>query len=267
MLTCPKALWTGEGGGAWPPVHLSLENSWLPSCCCSSASGLTFFGSLWCVELPFFVDLGPSVCSLSKVYLKQIYIKHSYLNFVHSVHVSILHLVDSVCFLMDIAAFFSFFCDSFVWAFSFLLPSDLLGRIDHSFAMAPDEACVDSDICSRMGWSLKTSVGLPGTWIFLLTTLVWNSSNLCEIFCCAPGWDNWRGQGKTSQSKCMWAGTWATVWGWETQEPDATEAGERGGPEAGGYDLWASLASGWGAMTCGWVSFPENSGGRVLCRK
>lgn len=70
VLTCPKALWIGEGGGAWSPVKLSLENSWLPSCCCCSAHGTAFLGSLWCEEL-LFVKPGPPACSLSTVYLQK----------------------------------------------------------------------------------------------------------------------------------------------------------------------------------------------------
>lgn len=65
--TCPKALWTGEGGGAWSPVQLSLGN-WLPCRWCCSAPGMAVLENLWCEELQF-VELRPPGCSLSTVYL------------------------------------------------------------------------------------------------------------------------------------------------------------------------------------------------------
>lgn len=265
VLTFPKALWIGEGGGAWSLVQLSLENSWLPSCCCCSAHCMTFLGSLWCEEL-LFVAPGPPACSLSTVCLqKNIYIKHSGLTFVHFVHVSILDLVDFFCFLKDVAVFFSFFSDSFVCAFSFLLLSDVLWWLGPSPSIAPDEAGGGDGICGRMGLSVSVFIEFPGAWVFLWTALVWDSSLLCEMFCCVLVWDDWMGQGKTSQSKCMWAGTWAIVWGWETDEPETTKAGEGGGPEAEGHDLLASLVSGWRAGMCGCVALCESSGGWVIC--
>ncbi len=70
VLTCPKALWTGEGGGAWSPVHIPLELSRLLFCSCGSAKGMTFLGTLRCGELLSVVP-ETSPCSLSTVYLQK----------------------------------------------------------------------------------------------------------------------------------------------------------------------------------------------------
>lgn len=166
------------------------------------------------------------------------------------------YLVDFFCFLKDFAGVFSFFSNSLLWAFSLLFLSDILQWLGPCPSIAPDEAGGGDGMCSRIGSSVK---------VFFRATLVWDSSALCKMFCCMLAWDDRIGQGKTSQSKCMWAGTWAKVWGWETEEPETTKVGKGGGPEAGGHDLWDSLVSGWAAVMCGCVAFCENSGGCWCC--
>lgn len=65
------------------------------------------------------------------------------------------------------------------------------------------------------------------------------------------------GQGEVSQSKCMRAGTWAMACSCGIEDPETTKAGKGVGPEAGGYDGWASVD--WGAVICGCVAFWGNS--------
>lgn len=163
---------------------------------------------------------------------------------------------------MDITVVLS---DSFVRTFLFLFLSDLLWWLGPAPSIASAEAGGGDGICSRMGPSGKVFIEFPGTWVFLWLTLPWDSLIFCEMFCCPLPWDDWRGQGKTSQSKCMWAGTWAMACGCETEDPETTKAGKGGGPEAGGHDAWASVVSDWGATMCGCVAFCENSGGWALC--
>lgn len=179
---------------------------------------------------------------------RKMYIKHSDFKFVHCVHVLVLYLDNFLCFLMATTVFFSFFSKSFVWAFSFLFLSVLLWWLGHSPCIAPDEEGGEDGIGLRMGSPTEVSFDFTEFWVFLGTTLTGDSSNLSEILCCSLAWDDWMGQGKTSQSKCMWAGTWAIEWGWETEESEAAKAGMDGGLEAGGQGPWASLVSGWEAV-------------------
>lgn len=191
------------------------------------------------------------------------YIKHSDLNLdLHCWNVLIVYLDNFFCFLMATAVFFSFLSKSFVWAFSFLFLSVILWGLGiHSPCTAADEAGGGDGLCLWMCSSTEVSFDFPEFWVFFGATLVGDSSDLCEMLCCLPAWDDWMGHGKTSQSKCMWAGTWAIAWGWETEEQEAAKAGKEGGPEAGGQSPWVSLVIGWGAVMCEC----EGSGDLWLC--
>lgn len=162
------------------------------------------------------------------------------------------YLASFFCFLIDFAAFFSFFSKFFVWASSFWSLSVLL--------LWPGGAGFGNGMCLRAGSSVKASFEFPGTWVFLGRTLVEDSSCLCEMLGSGPAWGGWMGQGKTSQSKCMCAGTWARDWCWETEEP-----GTVCGLEAGGQALWASLVSGWEEVMCEWEALRKGSGGWITC--
>lgn len=157
-------------------------------------------------------------------------------------------LVDRAVFFPDPKFFFLFFSGTIWWLWTSASP-------------LPIVACSEEFICSSVVISETTS----GTSVFLWTTLVWGWSNLFEMLCSSLAWDDWMGQGRTSQSKCMWAGTWARAWVWDTEEPEATTVRKGGLLGDGSNSLWDSLASGWGVMSFRWTSCCENCGGCERC--
>lgn len=213
------------------------------------------------VSIGLFVIHRVSVKNITRIQF--IYIWEITTNRLYIVRVKLYsHLVDFFCFLEDAPVFFSVFSNSFVWALSFLFLSCFLWWPGHSPLTAPEDTDGKEDTSSRAG----SSVVLPGTLVFLQTTLAWNSSGVVrEMGCCALARVGWTGQGKTSQRKCMCAGTWAIVWGWETEESETTTVWKGGGLEAGGHGPWDSLFSGREEVMSGWVAFCENSGGWELC--
>lgn len=220
-----------------------------------------FFGNSWLWRTSVCRASGSSMFPIHSIFANYCILSNQYLIYI-TFRIFRSYLVDFFCFLIDGAAFSSFFSDSLVWAFSLLLLSDLLWWLSPTLSIIPDEAGVGHGICAWEGLSVMVVIMFAGTWIFLQATLV--PSILFKVLCFMVAWDDWIGQGKTSQSKCMWAGTCAIVWGWETEEPETSKAGKGGGPEAGGEDLWASLVSSCGAVMCRCVSFCETSGGWIL---
>lgn len=142
------------------------------------------------------------------------------------IHDSVHHLGDFLCCLLEGAVFFP---DS---KFFLLFFSGTFWWLCTSASPVPIVACSEEIIRSSLVISDKPS----GTLVFLWTTLVWGWSNLFETFCSSLAWDDWMGQGRTSQSKCMWAGTWARAWVWDAEEPEAT-ASRKGGLGHGSKSL------------------------------
>lgn len=150
---------------------------------------------------------------------------------------SIFQYLDFFCFLVVITLSVSFF-----ETFSFFFLSGLWGWLVAPPLFASEE--VDFERGSWTGSSGRLFSGALGVQRDMQMS--------CEIICFLPVWDDWMGQGNTSQRKCMWEGTPATCWGWETTDPDKTKAGGGDGPEAWEQDAWGSD---WEAVRLGCVEY------------
>lgn len=158
--------------------------------------------------------------------------------------------------------FFCFLLVSFVPALSSLLLSCLLWRLSSSFSIASDEAGCEYGICFWIVSLENVFCELSETWPLTWPTSMWDLSIFWEMPCWLPTLEDWMEQGKTSQRKCMWAGTWAMACGWETEDPETTKAGNIGGPEAGGHNAGASA---WWASMHGYVDVCGNSVWLLCC--
>lgn len=158
-----------------------------------------------------------------------------------------------VAFFGFLLLFFSCPWEPFLWVFTFKLFPDIVFWRSRSFSAASDDARVGER--SKIDSWVKILAVSTGEWGFLTTILEWISCILCEAFSCVLAWDNWMEQGRTSQRKCMWAGTWAKGWCGDTEESETTKAEEEEGP--GWDDPGPPLRR---AETCGQESLCENSG-------
>lgn len=175
----------------------------------------------------------------------------------------IFHLTAFLCCLEGRAVFWS---DSFVTSFFFLFLWSIFCWLQPSPFMFPVDACREAGKRSLTGQSLLVLNKLSETWVSLWTALVWASGSFCEMLCSSLARVGWLGQGRTSQSKCIWGGIWERVWVWDIPEEEGTPAvRKRGGLGAGAPRLWASVVSAWEEVMCGWASLSEKRGGWELC--
>lgn len=147
--------------------------------------------------------------------------------------------LDFFCFLVAITL-----SEFFVRTFSFFFLSGLLWWLVPPLSSASEQVGCEGGPGSQMGSSGRLFSGtLVLTWDLLMSGV---------IICCLLAWDDWMGQGNTSQRKCMWAGKLATGRGWESKDPDATRAGNGDGPGTWKHDAYGSD---WEAITCGCVEY------------